>query len=94
MSANKKVVTAIGFLLVRDVCQAAAGFAERMSQALFSTANVEVAQRAFHTQAARELESLVEGRYWEVDSDEGVYVASIDEIELEDEDEEEDEELD
>ena len=94
MKPSLPAIGAIGFLFVRDAFQGVAHFAERMSQALFSAANYEASRRAFHEQAVRELEALTEGRYWEVDSDEGLYVAALDEIELEEEDEEEDEELD
>ena len=94
MRVDKRAVAAIGFLLVRDLLSAGSDFSQRLSQVLFSAANAEIKREAFREKAVQELEALVSGNYWEVDSEEGLYVASIDEIELEDDDEEEDEELD
>ena len=94
MRPDARIFAAIGLLYVRDLFQSTADFSNRLSQTLFSSKNAEIKREEFHSKAAQEIEALVSGNYWEVDSEEGLYVASIDEIELEEEDEEEDEELD
>lgn len=47
----------------------------------FASANDKTQTRAFHQEAARELEALLNANYWEVDTDDGVFVADLDEFE-------------
>lgn len=92
MTPDARVYAAIALLFARDLFQSGCNFTNRLAMTLFSAANAELKRAEFREKAVQEMEALVSGRYWEVDADEGLYIASIDEIELEDE--EEDEELD
>lgn len=78
-------LVAIGFVAVRDAANVVSHASERMARVMFGFENYALERHSFREQAVRELEAMTEGHYWEVDTEEGVYVASIDEIELEDE---------
>jgi hypothetical protein len=87
-------IAALGFVFVSEIATAIAHSAERTARVLFGFENYALDRAAFHQQAARELEAMTDGHYWEVDTEEGVYVASLDEVEIDDDFEDDDEDED
>lgn len=73
------LIAGVGSTFVANVARSAAVAAEGLAVVSFGAANQQVSTSVMTEQASREIETLVSGSYWEIDTEEGVYVADGDE---------------